>query len=90
VSGDPELRSQPRPETTAAGNALLYVWGSLLAFGVFLVVVPGRVAAGRTWLWVGLLLVVAGAVGFVAALRARLAYLGRQGRTQSGEQAGDR
>lgn len=74
MTDDPELRSQPRPDTTAAGNALLYLWGSLLAFGVFLVGVPGRETAGRTWLWVGLVLAVVGAVGFTRALRARLAY----------------
>jgi hypothetical protein len=75
VSDDPS--SDPRPETTAAGNALLYVWGSLLAFGVFLVVVPGRESVSRTWLWVGLLLALLGGVGFARALRARLAYLRR-------------
>ena len=75
MSGDPGLRSQPRPDTTAAGNALLYLWGSLLCFGLFLVLVPGREAAGRTWLWVGLVLTVPAALGFISALRARLAYL---------------
>ena len=74
MSGDPNLRSQPRPDTTAAGNALLYLWGSLLCFALFVVLVPGREAAGRTWLWVGLVLAVPAAIGFTTALRARLAY----------------
>jgi hypothetical protein len=89
VGDDPELEPQPqphpqaqlepRPDTTAAGNALLYLWGSLLAFGVFLVAVPGREAAGRTWLWVGLVVGALAAVGFTRAVRARLAYLRRDG-----------
>ncbi|QGN57785.1 hypothetical protein [Nostocoides sp. HKS02] len=68
-----------RPDTAAAGNALLWLTGSLLAFGAFLVAVPGRQTAGRTWLWVGIVLVVLGGVAFAAALRARLRYLRRGG-----------
>jgi hypothetical protein len=71
---DPALRSEPRPDTPAAGNALLWMTGSLALFGAFLVVVPGRETAGRTWLWVGLVLLVVGGVAFAAALRARLRY----------------
>ncbi len=77
---DPALRSEPRPETPAAGNALLWMTGSLAAFGVFLVAVPGRETAGRTWLWVGLVLLVVGGVAFAAALRARLRHLRGHGR----------
>lgn len=76
---DPEPGSEPRPDTAAAGNALLYVWGSLLCFGLFLVVVPGRVAPGRTWLWVGLVLVVVGAAGLVPTARASARYLRKKG-----------
>ncbi len=72
---DPALRSEPRPDTPAAGNALLWMTGSLVAFGAFLVAVPGRESAGRTWLWVGIVLLVGGAVTFGLALRARLAHL---------------
>jgi hypothetical protein len=68
---------EPRPDTTAAGNALLWLTGSLLAFGVFLVGVPGQQTAGRPWLWVGIALVVVGGAAFAAALRARLRYLRR-------------
>jgi hypothetical protein len=72
---DPALQSEPRPDTPAAGNALLWMTGSLAAFGAFLVAIPGSQAAGRTWLWVGIVLLVVGAVTFGLALRARLAYL---------------
>ena len=68
---------EPRPDTAAAGNALLWMTGSLLAFGVFLVAVPGRQSAGQTWLWVGIVLVVLGGVAFAAALRTRVRYLRR-------------
>lgn len=73
--GEAQPEIEPRPETTAAGNLLLYLWGSLLVFGLFLVIVPGRQPAARTWLWVGLALVVVGGGGFAVALRARLRYL---------------
>jgi hypothetical protein len=76
---DPGLQSEPRPETAAAGNALLWMTGSLGVFGAFLVAVPGREPAGRTWLWVGLVLLVVGGVTFGLALRARLAYLREHG-----------
>ena len=72
---DPALRSEPRPDTPAAGNALLWMTGSLVVFGGFLVAVPGREPAGRTWLWVGIVLLIVGAATFGLALRARLAYL---------------
>jgi hypothetical protein len=72
---DPALRSEPRPDTPAAGNALLWMTGSLVLFGGFLVVVPGRDPAGRTWLWVGIVLFVLGTACFVAALRARLRHV---------------
>ena len=75
MTDQPEQSPEERPDTTAAGNLLLYVWGSLLAFGLFLVAVPGREPAARTWLWVGVALVVVGGVGFAVALRARLRYL---------------
>jgi hypothetical protein len=65
----------PRPDTPAAGNALLWSTGSVAAFGVFLVVVPGGQPAGRTWLWVGIVALALGAVTFALALRARLRYL---------------
>ena len=76
---DPALRSEPRPDTPAAGNALLWMTGSLAGFGAFLVAVPGRESAGRTWLWAGIVLLVLGAAAFAAALRARLRYLRGQG-----------
>ena len=72
---DPALQSEPRPDTPAAGNALLWMTGSLAALGLFLVAVPGQEAAGRTWLWVGVVLLVVGAVTFGLSLRARLAYV---------------
>ncbi len=65
----------PRPDNPAAGTALLWLTGSVAGFGVFLVLVPGVQPAGRTWLWVGIVLLVVGAVTFGLALRARLAYL---------------
>ena len=71
---DPALESEPRPDTPAAGNALLWMTGSLAAFGAFVILVPGQ-AGDRTWWWVGLVLLVVGAVTFGLALRARLAYL---------------
>lgn len=72
---DPSLQSDPRPETPAAGNALVWMTLSLLAFGIFLVTVPGRDPAGRTWLWVGLVLLAVGGVSSALAIRARLRYL---------------
>ena len=72
---DPALRSEPRPDTPAAGNALLWMTGSLAAFGGFLVAVPGQESAGRIWLGVGIGLLVVGGVTFGLALRSRLAYL---------------
>lgn len=72
---DPSLQSEPRPDTPAAGNALLWMTGSLALFGAFLVAVPGRETAGRTWLWVGLVLLIVGGATFVLALRSRLAFL---------------
>lgn len=75
---DPALRPEPRPDTPSAGNALLWMTGSLATFGAFLVAVPGQESAGRTWLWVGILLLVVGAVTFGLSLRARLAHLRRR------------
>jgi hypothetical protein len=77
---DPSLQSEPRPDTPSAGNAVVWMTLSLFAFGVFLVAVPGRDPAGRTWLWVGLVLLVVGGVASALALRARWAYL-REHRT---------
>lgn len=65
----------PREDNPAAGNALLWLTGSVLAFGEFTVVVPGMQPAGRTWLWVGFVLLAVGGVTFALALRARLRYL---------------
>jgi hypothetical protein len=48
---------------------------SLVALGIFLVAIPGRDPAGRTWLWVGLVLLVVGGVTSALAIRARLRYL---------------
>jgi hypothetical protein len=73
---DPALESEPRPDTPAAGNALLWMTGSLAAFGAFLVLVPGH-AGDRTWWWVGLVLLVLGGIAFGSALRARLRHLRR-------------
>lgn len=72
---DPALQSEPRPDTPAAGNALLWMTGSLAIFGAFLVAIPGREDAGRTWLWVGVVLLLLGGLAFGFALRARLRYL---------------
>jgi hypothetical protein len=76
---DPELQSEPRPDTPAAGNALLWLTGSLVVFGAFLVAVAGRHSAGRTWLWVGVVLLVVGGVTFGLASRARWRYLRSRG-----------
>ena len=64
-----------RPESAAAGNLLVWSTGSLLLFGLFLVVVPGSQPAGRTWLWVGVVLAVLGGVASALATSARLRYL---------------
>lgn len=74
---DPGLEPEPdpRPDTAAAGNALVWMTVSLLVFGIFLVAVPGRDPAGRTWLWVGVVLVVVGGISSAIAVRARWAYL---------------
>lgn len=69
------------PETTAAGNTLVYFWGSLLVFATFLVLVPGQETDGRAWLWIGLVLLLASVVGFTFALRARLRFLREDGRS---------
>lgn len=78
VSWGPPQPPEPRPDTTSAGNALLYFFGSLALFGAFLVAVPGQDREGRTWLWAGLVLLVLGAAGFVRGLLARIRYLRRQ------------
>ena len=72
---DPNLQSEPRPDTPAAGNALVWMTVSLFGFGVFLVAVPGQDPAGRAWLWVGLVLLVVGGIASAFAIRARWAYL---------------
>ena len=64
-----------RPETAAAGNALVWFTGTLLAFGLFLVLVPGSDPAGRTWLWVGIALTVVGGATSALAVLARVRYL---------------
>lgn len=69
------------PETTASGNTIVYFWGSLLVFGVFLVLVPGQQSDGRAWLWIGLLLLLASVVGFTFAVRARVRYLRKDGQS---------
>ena len=66
---------EPRPDTTAAGNALLYLFGSLALFGAFLVAVPGQQPEGRAWLRTGLVLLLLGVAGFARALVARIRYL---------------
>jgi hypothetical protein len=68
---------EPRPDTTAAGNALLHLFGSLALFGAFVVAVPGQQPEGRSWLWPGLMLLLIGAAGFARALVARIRYLRR-------------
>lgn len=65
----------PRPETAAAGTTMLYLWGSLALLGIFLVAVPGREAAARTWLWVGVVLTIVAVPGLVGAVRARRRYV---------------
>lgn len=77
---DPPKRGRD-PETTASGNVLVYFWGSLLVFGVFLVAVPGQQSDGRAWLWIGLLLLLGSVVGFTFALRARVRYLRKDGQS---------
>ena len=72
----------PREDDPAAGNALLWLTGSVLAFGVFVIAVPGLQPAGRTWLWVGIVLVVIGGATFALALRARLRYLAEHRTTE--------
>jgi hypothetical protein len=67
-----------RADTPAAGNALVWFTGSLLLFGLFLVVVPGSQPAGRTWLWVGVVLVVLGGCTSALAVRARVRHLRSQ------------
>jgi hypothetical protein len=48
---------------------------SLLACGIFLVIVPGRDPAGRTWLWVGEVLLGVGGISTAFAVRARIRHL---------------
>jgi hypothetical protein len=54
---------------------MLYLWGSLALLGIFLVAVPGREAAARTWLWVGIVLTLVAVPGLVGAARARRRYV---------------
>ena len=74
---DPSLQSEPRPDTPAAGNALVWMTVSLFAWGVFPAGGRGRPPAGRTWLWVGVVLLVVGGIASAFAVRARLRYLRR-------------
>lgn len=77
---DPTLESEPRPDTPAAGNAMVWMTLSVFAFGVFLVAIPGQDPAGRTWLWVGVVLLLLGGGTSFFTVRARRAYL-REHRT---------
>lgn len=56
-----------------AGPATIgyWFWGSLLAFGAFLVVVPGRDPRARFWLVAGIVLAAASSVGLVRVLLRR-------------------
>ncbi|GAA2160072.1 hypothetical protein [Pedococcus bigeumensis] len=72
---DPALESEPRPDTPAAGNALVWMTLSLFAFGVFLVTIPGHDPAGRAWLWIGIVLLVVGGISSAFAVRARIRHL---------------
>jgi hypothetical protein len=60
----------------APGTTGLWFWGTLLAFGVFLVAVPGQDPRARPWWWAGVVLT---AVALVALARA---LLGRRRRHQ--------
>jgi hypothetical protein len=75
TAADRPATAADRPEAAAAGNALVWFTGSLLLFGLFLVVVPGTQPDGRTWLWVGVVLAVLGGVTSALATSARLRYL---------------
>lgn len=61
------------------GTVGLWFWGSLLAFGAFLVAVPGRDDRARIWLVTGLVLVVLAGVGLARSVRARSRRVGQDG-----------
>ena len=73
--------SEPASDAQPAGPGTLgaWFWGSLLAFGVFLVAVPGQDARGRTWLVVGIALAVVSVVGLTLWWRARVRGLRQDG-----------
>jgi membrane protein implicated in regulation of membrane protease activity len=83
VSDDHSTASDPEPEPAAEpdgpGTLGAWFWGSLLAFGVFLVAVPGQDARGRTWLVVGIALAVVSVVGLTLWWRARVRGLRQDG-----------
>ena len=58
-------------EKAGSGTIGYWFWGSLLAVGAFLVVVPGRDPWARFWLVAGLVLVVASLVGLGTVARGR-------------------
>ena len=58
-------------EDAGPGTIGYWFWGSLLAFGAFLVAVPGRDPRARFWLAAGIVLAAASAVGLVRVLLRR-------------------
>ncbi|MFC8503909.1 hypothetical protein ACFUC1_16250 [Pedococcus sp. NPDC057267] len=58
-------------EDVEPGTIGYWFWGSLLAFGAFLVAVPGRDPRARFWLVAGIVLAAASAVGLVRVLLRR-------------------
>jgi hypothetical protein len=64
-------------EPAGPGTLALWFWGTLLAFGIFLVALPGQDPRARFWWWAGVVLAVLSVVALVRAL------LGRRQRHQS-------
>jgi membrane protein implicated in regulation of membrane protease activity len=74
-----EPDAEPAAERAGPGTLGAWFWGSLLAFGVFLVAVPGQDTRGRTWLVVGIALAVVSVVGLTLWWRARVRGLRQDG-----------
>lgn len=70
-------------EGAGSGTIGYWFWGSLLAFGAFLVVVPGRDPRALFWLVAGLVLAVVSAAGLAVVLLGR-----RQQRVQARHRTG--
>ncbi|GAB3450244.1 hypothetical protein GCM10027517_37450 [Phycicoccus ginsengisoli] len=71
LGGEQPEPAEPREGEPRPGTIGFWFWGSLLGFGVFLVLVPGRDPRARFWLVAGLVLALASLVALVRTVVTR-------------------